>query len=553
MALLGTAFGALAIAPVIIGEIAQALTDTAKAGLEARDSLEQAGIMVDQLFTQAQIAALEAYEENLFMNEQAAAKLATELGASTAPAAGKLDDAFLGLTSLGNTLFDVFGDLAGGVVYLTEQFVMLNPALSPLASLIEAAGQKAGTTKAEMDALAQAEQELATETSNANRALKEQAKFVEDEAAALELLGMNFPTLEANRKAAAAGTRDHGAATKEATAAASEYQAAVKAGTIAVTDATMGFTNLDLSMQDVIVNAGLTADAVYGTNEELARSSRMIAGEEGPSPIAELIGQFGEAAEAAALLGGSLTGTLGNLAQLAAGEQRQHEDRVSQLRQQRAESRQTYKDALAAFQENREGMTQFEREAALLELEGLKEDEEERRTLLREREREAKKAARDGFKRMQALQIAAAAIEGLRNAIALTAAYIPVAGPFAPAVATGVAAAQTATQIALIKSTPPPKFHFGTTAVDAAGPIGIPGGEVPAVLERGEGVVSRRGMAAPGVPELVDALNTGLQPAARTAVSDAEADMMAQRLNRPYAPHIRGRAEAGRNHFYRGR
>jgi len=76
---------------------------------------------------------------------------------------------------------------------------------------------------------------------------------------------------------------------------------------------------------------------------------------------------------------------------------------------------------------------------------------------------------------------------------------------------------------------------------------------VPAVLEQGEGVVSRRGMATPGMAELVAAINEGRAPAGRSTVTDTEADMLAQRLNRPYAPAIRGRALAGTNTFYRGR
>ena len=200
-------------------------------------------------------------------------------------------------------------------------------------------------------------------------------------------------------------------------------------------------------------------------------------------------------------------------------------------------------------------MTAYERSVAEAELAALKADEEERRKLLREREQEAKQNARAGFKRMQALQIAAATIEGIRNGIALTAAYVPIVGPLAPVVAGGIAAAQTTTAVAIIANTPPPKFHFGTTAAAGASRAvqGIPGAEVPAVLERGEGVVSRRGMATPGMAELVAAVNEGRQPSARATVTDREADMLATRLNRPYAPHIRGRAEAGRNTFYRGR
>ena len=58
---------------------------------------------------------------------------------------------------------------------------------------------------------------------------------------------------------------------------------------------------------------------------------------------------------------------------------------------------------------------------------------------------------------------------------------------------------------------------------------------------------------APGMAELVQMVNDGRAPSERSSITDTEADMLAQRLNRPYAPNIRGRAEAGRNTFYRGR
>ena len=559
MALLGVAFGTLAIAPAILGEIAAGLKDTADAGLEARDALKEAGIALEQLFTPAQLAALNEYEATLKLNEQAAAALAVTMGADAAPAATKLDDAMLGLRSAGSIVANAMSSLGAGVAFAAEKFVMLNPALAPLAMLIEKAGTQAGTTKAEVAELAAEADGLAAATKKAAADSKAHAEFMEDEAAALAMLGMSFPVSTAAANEQAAATRTSAAATREATAEVSKYVAAVEAGNIAITDAHTGFTDLNLSMQGTIVNAGLTADAVGAISDELQNVSQTMEGDgsggEAGNPFPQLAKDIVKAAEVTRLLADSFLPIINNLATLARMESAQHGARVDQLQQQRAESRETYREQLREFQSTQDTMTAYERSVAEAELAALKADEEERRKLLREREQEAKQNARAGFKRMQALQIAAATIEGIRNGIALTAAYVPVVGPLAPLIAGGIAAAQTATAVAIIANTPPPKFHFGTTAAApmASNVTGIPGAEVPAVLERGEGVVSRRGMATPGMAELVAAVNEGRQPSARATITDREADMLATRLNRPYAPHIRGRAEAGRNTFYRGR
>lgn len=559
MALLGVAFGTLAIAPAILGEIAAGLKDTADAGLEARDALNEAGIALEQLFTPAQLAALDEYEATLKLNEQAAAALGVAMGANAAPAASKLDDAMLGLKSAGGLLFDMFGTLVGGVASFSEAVLMSEISLNPLKFLIQAAGEQAGTTKAEVAALAAEADRLAAATKQAAADSKAHAEFMEDEAAALAVLGMSFPVSTAAANEQAAATRTSAAATREATAEVSKYVAAVQAGNIAITDAHEGFTNLDLSMQGTTVNAGLTADAVEAIRQELSKIGTALGADGGgggeESPFAKLQEDMDKATHRANLFANSFLPIINNLATLQRMEAAQHGARVMQLEQQRAESRETYRDQLAEFESTKDNMSAYERSVAEAELAALKSDEEDRRALLREREREAKQNARAGFKRMQALQIAAALIEGARNAIALTAAYVPVAGPYAPIVAGTIAAAQTATAVSIIANTPPPKFHFGTTAAapTTGGVTGIPGAEVPAVLERGEGVVSRRGMATPGMAELVAAVNEGRQPSARATVTDREADMLATRLNRPYAPHIRGRAEAGRNTFYRGR
>lgn len=336
---------------------------------------------------------------------------------------------------------------------------------------------------------------------------------------------------------------------------------AIKAGSQAQREYEEAVRNASAAMLEMgeDVDTSLTVAELGRVQEAAREAAHSIAGigkdEEGENALDMLERDLEGAEKVAALLAASFVPILNNLATLQRMEAAQHGARVDQLQQQRAESRETYREQLAEFTATQDDMTAYERSVAEAELAALKADEEERRKLLREREREAKQNARAGFKRMQALQIAAATIEGIRNGIALTAAYVPIVGPLAPIVAGGIAAAQTATAVAIIGNTPPPKFHFGTTAAAGASRAvqGIPGAEVPAVLERGEGVVSRRGMATPGMAELVAAVNEGRQPSARATVTDREADMLATRLNRPYAPHIRGRAEAGRNTFYRGR
>jgi hypothetical protein len=308
--------------------------------------------------------------------------------------------------------------------------------------------------------------------------------------------------------------------------------------TAAVQEQTTAFTNLDLSMQGTTVNAGLTADAVATVNEEAAKSAELIGSEDKPGTFDKLVEDLGEGAVAAVALADAFSPILGNLAQLAAIEQRQHEARVQQLRDQRAESRETYRDAVNAFNDAQSDLTAAEQAAQRDYLSRLKQSEDAKREQIRAVEREEKRAAMEAFRRQKELQIAQATIDAARNAVVLTGslAFLTFGAPFAAA---GIALGQLTTQLALINSTPPPKFHFGTPAASSTGGgvVGIPGAEVPAVLEQGEGVVSRAGRA----------------PTGRSMVTDIEADLLAQRLNRPYAPAIRGRALAGTNTFYRGR
>ena len=528
MALLGTGLAALAIGPVILGELAEGLQATAQAGVDARKSLEEAGIAVERLVSPAALATLAAYEEQTKLTEQASAALSVELGSAAATDAQFFSDAMLGAKQAAADFAGAASGVVSTIGKMAETFLVLNPAFRPFILALRESGAAAGETKAQVALLIAEQQELQRVTERTGQV------YADTSVSAAEAFGAD--TVAEPQRAARVEV--------EQTTAAVEAQAGA-------------FTSLDLSMQGVVENAGLTAEAVAVVNEQAAESARIIGTDEEPGPFARMTPELLAAGEAALVTADALMPLLGNVQQLAAIEQRQHEERVRQLRDQRALSRQVYQDAATDYEMSRDDMTAAERAAQEDYLSRLAQSEAAKRKQIREIEREEKAAAMTAYKRQQALQLVQIAIDGARNAVALTAAFA-YAGPWAPVIATSIAAAQAGTAAGLVAAQPPPTFHFGTTAVSASlsgngGAVGIPGAEVPAVLEQGEGVVSRRGMATPGMAELVEALNAGRAPTGRSMVTDIEADLLAQRLNRPYAPAIRGRALAGTNTFYRGR
>ena len=528
MALLGTAFAALTIGPAILAELAEGLQATAQAGVDARKSLEEAGIAVERLVSPAALATLAAYEEQTKLTEQASAALSVELGSAAATDAQFFSDAMLGAKQAAADFAGAASGVVSTIGKMAETFLVLNPAFRPFILALRESGAAAGETKAQVALLVAEQQELQRVTERTGQV------YADTSVSAAEAFGAD--TVAEPQRAARVEV--------EQTTAAVEAQAGA-------------FTSLDLSMQGVVENAGLTAEAVATVNEQAAESARIIGTDEEPGPFARMTPELLAAGEAALVTADALMPLLGNVQQLAAIEQRQHEERVRQLRDQRALSRQVYQDAATDYEMSRDDMTAAERAAQEDYLTRLAQSEAAKRKQIREIEREEKAAAMTAYKRQQALQLVQIAIDGARNAVALTAAFA-YAGPWAPVIATSIAAAQAGTAAGLVAAQPPPTFHFGTTAASSslstnAGAVGIPGAEVPAVLEQGEGVISRRGMATPGMAELVEAVNAGRAPTGRSMVTDIEADLLAQRLNRPYAPAIRGRALAGTNTFYRGR
>ena len=553
MAGLGVALGTLAIAPVVLGGLAQGLKDTADAGLEARDALQEAGLSVERLVSPAALAALAEYEEQIKLTEQASQVLSAELGAGAARDAQIFADAMLAVELALAGASNAMGGFFAAVGKASELAIRYSSTEGYLfIESLRQLGAMAAESKFAVAELAAEEQQLAEQTAAAEQSMA-------DQLAMLEVLGLvsDESTSRVSRNTSAvrsnaAATASAGAASRQAAADVSAYQAAVAEGTITIADNTAAISAQRAEAQRLAEQEQLLTDTAAALRLELRLAAEEQANPE-TSLFSPMVLHIGQAIEAMASLSSGFTGLLGNIQQLSQLETQQHVKRVGQLRDQRKEAAQTYEDALAEYELSREGMTETEQAAAEESLRLLQMQTEGQEAAARKQAQEERKAALEAFKRVKALQIAAATIESVRNAVALTAAFA-MAGPMAPVLATGVAAGQLGTAIALINAQPPPRFHFGTSAAaPQAGPVDIPGRTMPALLEQGEGVVSRRGMATPGAAELVDMLNMGTMGTAEGAITDLQADMLAQRLNRPYAPSIRGRAMAGTNRFYRGR
>ena len=558
MAGLGVALGSLAIAPVVLGGLAQGLQDTAAAGLEARDALEEAGLSVEKLVSPAALAALAEYETQLALTEQATQVLSAEMGGAAARDAQIFADALLAAKQVAADASSAMGGFFATIGELAERSVKYSSVQGYLLiTSLEDAGAAAAETKLQVAQLAAEEKRLAEEAAAADQSMA-------DQAAMLQVLGLlsDEDTSSSNRLTAALDRQAQSyerrlSALREQLDAQKENTPATVEHTAAVEEQASAFQALDLNYQSATINAGLTSEAAAGLTEQLYQQQLALVPVGGDPAAGTFIGRFaddlGRAITEQVLLAEAMSPVLSNLQQLAQLEAQQHAQRVGQLRDQRKEAAQTYQDALAEYEASKEGMTETEQAAAEESLRLLEIQTQGQMAAAQAQAAEERKAALEGFKRVKALQVAQATIDSLRNAVALTAAFA-FAGPMAPALAAGVAGAQLGTAIALINAQPPPRFHFGTSAAaPQGGPVDIPGRTMPALLEQGEGVVSRRGMATPGAAELVEALNLGTMGTADSAITDLQADMLAQRLNRPYAPSIRGRAVAGTNRFYRGR
>jgi hypothetical protein len=548
----GLALGALAVAPVVLGGMVTGLKEVIDNASESADALRELGPEFEALVSPATLAALTEYDTQMERLGLAADVASVEIGAALVPFVQELTHALVAIAPAAR-------EAAAGIAAVYEKKEQVQQF-----SRVALGGLTLGVSELARfaaDAVFDV-RDLTGEFDDAAKAAEDATESMADQAAMLAALGMTITDEEQASIKAERATLAKAAADRAARKAAAEHRAAAAANRETVEESTTAtktyeeaMAELEAAMNGAQSAIGITDEQSKQFNETLKEQRDAIMSEEGPTPFQQMTEDMLIAGEAALSTAEALTPIMGNLQQLAAIEQRQHEDRVQQLRDQRALSRETYRDAAAEYDASRADMTQTERIAQEDYLARLAQSEKAKRDQLREFEREERAAAMEAYRRQKALQLVQIAIDSARNAVALTPAFA-YAGPYAPLIAAGIATAQGTTAAALVASQPPPAFHFGTSAAAGAGaqnPAGIVGAEVPAVLEQGEGVISRRGMAAPGMAELVQMVNEGRAPSERSRITDTEADMLAQRLNRPYAPNIRGRAEAGRNTFYRGR
>jgi len=170
------------------------------------------------------------------------------------------------------------------------------------------------------------------------------------------------------------------------------------------------------------------------------------------------------------------------------------------------------------------------------------------RKLKRKELKATRREVKQKFKAMKRLQIAASIINGSAAMIAALAPPPIGAGPIVGAVMSVGIAATTAAQVATIASQQPPKFHRGTSHVQAPARS-----EVPAVLEAGEAVVRREAMLQPGARDVVERMNAGGAPGQQSLavyLNDRMVDTMVARADRSSGQGRRGLAMAGVRTMY---
>jgi hypothetical protein len=122
-----------------------------------------------------------------------------------------------------------------------------------------------------------------------------------------------------------------------------------------------------------------------------------------------------------------------------------------------------------------------------------------------EREAAQKKSALAAFRIQKGIAIAVATINAIMGVSQAAGSAPPPANIPAIIAATATGAANIAAAVAV----PAPKFHSGTLYVDGPRARGLDASEVPAILQRGEAVVSRQAMRLPGARQAVQDIQQG--------------------------------------------
>jgi hypothetical protein len=481
---LGVAAGGAVVGVAALGLAARGLADGA---LSARDRLDEMGMAA--AIPEESRAALAEYEQASKDLRVQVDLLTVSVGSSLAPALTDAASAAIGAVAAFGDVSDSLSGIIDPAYEAAQALSWLSPARWSVAALELAYGK-----------LVARGEEVADQTQDA-------AVNAEDYYAALGLVNDGLTTgntilgdyTPAVTKAAEA-TKGAGNMAAETAAAYREMVAARAAA-----------TNAAIAEIGAQREARETADAVVGSLEEMNVSLVDLQAE-----MADYSGSWehlGDVAQqVSGEIGDALSGPIAGELDKVFGSIMELNDIANAQLQEQAEAQIARATEIAETKRDHQ-LEEVDRLEEIGRLSGKEAAAERKRIndLYRERQRAANKLgreeqrlARKNFKVNQALQITQAVMDGARAAVSLVPAF-SFAGPLAPVLAAGVAAPATALQIAVIKKQEMPEFPTGGM---------VPGGGTSPdhraiAAQGGEGVLSRRGVAAIGGPAAVDAANAG--------------------------------------------
>jgi hypothetical protein len=502
MAGVGAALAAVAIGAEAIPRIVEALGDLAEKGIEGRDAIKEAGIELSDVFTAEQLAALKDYEKGVKAQELAMSFLAAETGA-TATETGL----FIGQMGVmaKQMFFDVLPAVDAVVEAVAHFGAQLASQLAPGRAMLiylDDLKDRAGETTRRLGELAEQSARRLEEM----EAAEAHAEFMEDEAAALEILGMNFGTVEVE--------------TKKATKAQSAYVEAVKRGRIEISDgisAEMRAREAAQTEQERIASEAVaTMEEEFKAEMALERERQLFLAESHARELAQEEEKKRSREERREELEQEML-ALADLTGVAVGAAAAFQDLKFQATREGAEKATEKADNLKQEIEDLRGTMEGANESERREIQATINAKEAELKTAENEAKQARRLARKQFREMKGLRISETIING---AAAAARAYVEL-GPVLGAIAAAGIATTTAVQVATIKAQKPPKFHMGGM---------VQPDEQISVLRRGEAVLNERAAQRLG-RQTIESLNRD-EPLGNVNIYLGEDLLRSQRLQR---------------------
>ena len=502
MAALGAGLAALAIGAEVIPRIVEHMAGLAEAGIEARDKIKDTGIELSAVFTPAQLQALADYEEGLKANELAMAALAVETGAAATDTGLLISKIELMAQIAQNDSAPAMDTLTDSVSSFATQLAAQTVPGRLLLQYLDDLGVRADDASEKLGKLAKEAADRKAEM----EAAEAHAEFMEDEAAALELLGMNFGALEVE--------------TKKATKAQSAYVEAVKAGRIEISDgisAEMRAREAAQTEQERIASEAVaTMEAEFEAEMALERDRQLFLAESHAREMAREEEAKRKREERRAELEQEML-ALADLQGVAVGAAAAFADLKFQATREGAEDATNKADKLKQEIEQLKGTIEDANASERHEIQQTIRDKEDELATAEAEAKQARRLARKQFQEMKALRISETIING---AAAAARAYAEL-GPVLGAIAAASIATTTAVQVATIRAQKPPKFHMGGM---------IEPDEQISVLRRGEAVLNERAAQRLG-RQTIESLNRD-EPLGNVNIYLGEDLLRSQRLQR---------------------